>query len=194
MTDSDLELVFACRRGDQLAWEKLIRRYQRLIYTIPLRAGLDEDHAAEIFQDVFTTLFQKLNDIEEPEKLHAWLVTTARRKTWRTISKAHGGTPTNLDLTPAEAERIRDETPLPDEQLVILEEQHQIRTALSSLDERCRRLLQMLFYRREPPSYADIAASLGIPEGSIGPTRARCLGKLLQILKKKGANVFSDNR
>ena len=196
MTDSDLELVLACRRGDQLAWEKLIQRYQRLIYTIPLRAGLDEDHAAEIFQDVFTTLFQKLNDIEEPEKLHAWLVTTARRKTWRTISKAHAGTrsPAHFDLTPAEAERIRDETPLPDEQLVILEEQHQIRTALSSLDERCRRLLQMLFYQREPPSYARIAASLGIPEGSIGPTRARCLGKLLQILKKQRANVFSDDR
>ena len=67
MTDSDLELVSACRRGDQLAWEKLIRRYQRLIYAIPLRAGLDADAAAEIFQDVFTTLFEKLNDIEEPE-------------------------------------------------------------------------------------------------------------------------------
>ncbi len=88
MEDSDLQLVLDCRRGDQLAWEKLIRRYQRLIYTIPLRAGLDEDHAAEIFQDVFTTFFQKLNEIEEPEKLQAWLVTTARRKTLRAISKA----------------------------------------------------------------------------------------------------------
>jgi RNA polymerase sigma factor (sigma-70 family) len=88
MIDSDLQLVLDCRRGDQLAWEKLVHRYQRLIYTIPLRAGLNEDQAAEIFQDVFTTLFQKLNDIEEPEKLQAWLVTTARRKTWRTISKA----------------------------------------------------------------------------------------------------------
>lgn len=193
MTDSDLQLVLACRRGDQLAWEKLIRRYKRLIYTIPLRAGLDEDQAAEIFQDVFTTLFQKLNDIEDPEKLHAWLVTTARRKTWRTKLQRGTRSLTNLDVMP-EAERIRDEAPLPDEQLVILEEQHQIRTAVSLLDERCQNLLQMLFYRREPPSYVDIAASLGIPEGSIGPTRARCLGKLLRILKKKGANVFSDNQ
>src|SRR4030095_15571393 len=89
MNDSDLQLVLACRRGDQLAWERLIQRYQRLIYAIPLRAGLDEDHAAEIFPDVFTSLLQNLNDIEEPEKLQAWLVTTARRKTLRTISKAH---------------------------------------------------------------------------------------------------------
>jgi len=188
MDDSDRVLVLACRRGDQLAWEKLIRRYQRLIYAIPLRAGLDEDQAAEIFQDVFTTFFQKLNDIEEPEKLQAWLVTTARRKTWRTIAKSHATEWIN------EAGTVSDQTPLPDEQLVILEEQHRIRTAVSMLDERCQKLVQMLFYHAQPPSYAEIAASLGIPEGSIGPTRARCLGKLLRILKKLDANVFSDNR
>ena len=184
--DSDLQLVLACRRGDQLAWEKLIRRYQRLIYAIPIRAGLDEDQAADIFQDVFTTLFQKLNDIEDPERLHAWLVTTARRKTWRTISKAHGRprSAADADIPADEAVAIRDEAPLPDEQLLILEEQHRVRTAVSSLDERCRTMLQMLFYRSEPASYAELAASLGIPEGSIGPTRARCLAKLLRILKK----------
>jgi len=196
MYDSDLQLVLACRRGDQLAWEKLIRRYQRLIYAIPLRAGLDEDQAAEIFQDVFTTFFQKLNDIEEPEKLQAWLVTTARRKTWRTIAKSHGLTLQDLEsveFTHEEAS-VRDETPLPDEQLLMLEEQHRIRTAVSMLDERCRKLVQMLFYQAQAPSYVEIAAALGIPEGSIGPTRARCLGKLLRILKKLDANVFSDNR
>jgi len=186
MEDSDLQLVLACRRGDQLAWEKLVRRYQRLIYAIPLRSGLNEDEAAEIFQDVFTTLFQKLNDIEEPERLQAWLVTTARRKTWRTISSAHGRTRSevNADLLTAEAAAIRHEGPLPDEQLLILEEQQQIRTAISLLDERCATLLQMLFYRPEPAPYVEIATALGIPEGSIGPTRARCLAKLLRILKK----------
>jgi RNA polymerase sigma factor (sigma-70 family) len=185
MEDSDLQLVLACRRGNQVAWEKLILRYQRLIYAIPLRAGLDEDHAAEIFQDVFATLFQKLNDIEEPERLQAWLVTTARRKTWRIISKE--GRPRseiNVDAPVDEAAAIRDEAPLPDEQLLILEEQHRIRRAISLLDERCRTLLQMLFYRSEPPSYAELAAFLGMPEGSIGPTRARCLAKLLGMLEK----------
>src|SRR5215216_5274973 len=98
MIDSDLELVLACRRGDQLAWEKLIRRYQRLIYAIPVRAGLDEDEAADIFQDVFTTLFEKLNDIEEPERLQAWLVTTARRKTWRVILKSQVATRSDVNL------------------------------------------------------------------------------------------------
>jgi RNA polymerase sigma factor (sigma-70 family) len=184
MEDSDLQLVLACRRGDQLAWETLIRRYQRLIYTIPLRAGLDEDHAAEIFQDVFTTLFEKLNDIEQPEKLQAWLVTTTRRKTLHEVSKARvrQQSQVNTDESPNVATSIRDEAPLPDEQLLMLEEQHRIRTAVSSLDERCKTLLEMLFYVAEPPSYADVAAFLGIPEGSIGPTRARCLAKLLRML------------
>jgi RNA polymerase sigma factor (sigma-70 family) len=195
MDDSDLQLVLACRRGDQLAWEKLIRRYQRLIYAIPLRAGLNEDQAAEIFQDVFTTFFQKLNDIEEPQRLQAWLVTTARRKTWRTIAKTQVRTRVAAELVDwsNDATAVRDETPLPDEQLLILEEQHRIRTAVSLLDERCQKLLELLFYSAQPPSYADVAAALEIPEGSIGPTRARCLAKLLRILKKSDANVFSDN-
>jgi RNA polymerase sigma factor (sigma-70 family) len=186
MEETDLQLVLACRRGDQLAWEKLIRRYQRLIYAIPRRAGLDEDQAAEIFQDVFTTFFLKLNDIEEPERLQAWLVTTARRKTLRTISKMHSRPDADaIAGEPAgEAEAVPDDAPLPDEQLLILEEQHRVRVALSLLDPRCRTLLQMLFYRPEPASYTEIATALRIPEGSIGPTRARCLGKLLRILKK----------
>ena len=186
MEDSDLQLVLACRRGDQLAWERLIRRYQRLIYAIPIRAGLDEDHAAEIFQDVFTTLFQKLNDIEQPEKLQAWLVTTTRRKTLHEISKARlrQQSHVNTDEPPFLATSIRDEAPLPDEQLLMLEEQHRIRTALSSLDERCKILIKMLFYGSSPPSYTDIATALGVSEGSIGPTRARCLAKLLRMLKE----------
>src|ERR1051325_2338035 len=117
MDDTDSQLVFACRRADQRAWEKLIRRDHRLIYAIPLRAGLNEDQAAEIFQDVFTTFFQKLNDIEEPEKLQAWLVTTARRKTGRTLTKAH-----HPAVEANQAGDVRDATPLPDEQLQQLEE------------------------------------------------------------------------
>ena len=191
MHDSDLQLVSDCRRGDQLAWEKLVRRYQRLIYAIPRRAGLSEDQAAEIFQDVFTTLFEKLNDIEEPDRLQAWLVTTTRRRTLRTISQMPARSRADdADDLANTAETMRDESPLPDEQLLILEEQHRIRTAVSQLDERCQILVRLLFYQREPPSYAEVAEVLGVPEGSIGPTRARCLGKLLRILTKVDPMYF----
>ena len=186
MERSDSELLLACRRGDESAWEALVNRYQRLIYTIPRRAGLDEDQAAEVFQDVFTTFFEKLDDIEQPDRLQAWLVTTARRMTWRFISrqKISRRFVVNEDEGFDEASEIVDETLLPDEVILKLEEQHRVRVALSALDERCHKLLTMLFYTDEPPAYSEIAARIGVPEGSIGPTRARCLQKLLRLLEK----------
>jgi RNA polymerase sigma factor (sigma-70 family) len=186
MEPTDKQLLLACRRGEEPAWESLINRYQRLMYAIPRRAGLDDDQAAEVFQDVFTTLFQKLNDIEDPERLHAWLVTTARRKTWRVISKNKSTTQMYRgdDDADEELSKIPDDAPLADDVLVDLEEQHGIRTALKDLDERCRTLLTMLFYQAETPAYSEIATALGTSEGSIGPTRARCLEKMLRLLSK----------
>lgn len=185
---SDEELLAGCRRGDESSWEALVLRYQRLIYAIPRRAGLDEDAAAEIFQDVFAALLESIETIEQPSRLQAWLVTTAKRKTWRAVGRAKALRPFASDETEAGGEMydIQDERPLPEEEFVRLEEQHLVRAALGHLDERCRRLLQMLFYAAEPPPYSEIAAALGTSEGSIGPTRARCLKKLLGLLRKKG--------
>ena len=185
MESTDKQLLLACRRGDETAWETLIARYQRLIYAIPRRAGLDPDQMAEVFQDVFATLVEKLDEIEQPDRLQAWLVTTARRKTWRIIAKEKSG-PLSTDDESLENEvrQLAGNNPLPDEVLLKLEEQHEVRTALAALDERCRTLLTLLFYTAEPPAYAEIARQLGSSEGSIGPTRARCLEKLLKSLKE----------
>lgn len=186
MTISDENLVLACRKGDEAAWEALVNRYQRLIYTIPRRAGLDEDQSAEVFQDVFATLLKKLDEIEQPERIHAWIVTTARRMTWRLITreKSHTGSAVyGEDEDDSEAARVADDAPLPDEVLLRLEEQERVRRAVASLDERCRKLIQMLFYQSISPAYSEIAAALGTTEGSIGPTRARCLQKLLRLLE-----------
>ncbi|HEX8708779.1 MAG TPA: sigma-70 family RNA polymerase sigma factor [Pyrinomonadaceae bacterium] len=186
MEQSDRDLVLACRRGDEAAWEALVQRYQRLIYTIPRRAGLNEDFAAEVFQEVFATLFEKLDEIENPEKLKAWMVTTARRKSWRLLSreKRAEGVKSSDEEGEMETGMLPDNVPLPDEQLIRLEEQHLVRAALAGLDERCRKLLTLLFYRPEPPPYSEIAAQIGATAGSIGPTRARCLQKLLRLLEK----------
>jgi len=185
---SDEQLLAACRRGDEGAWEALVLRYQRLIYAIPRRAGLDEDAAAEIFQDVFTTLLESIETIEQPSRLQAWLVTTAKRKTWRMVGRAKALRPFASEAGEGEDEiyDLADEGLLPDEALTRLEEQHLVRAALGELGDRCRTLLRMLFYAAEAPPYSEIAAALGTSEGSIGPTRARCLKKLLEILKKKG--------
>lgn len=191
MEQSDGELLVACRNGDQRAWESLVNRYQRLVYTIPRRSGLNEDLAAEVFQEVFTTLLEKLNDIQQPDRIKAWIVTTARRKTWHIITRedAHRSVDDLNDQDQSEFERLADDAALPDEVLIQLEEQHQVRTAVAALDDRCRQLLTRLFYTAEAkPSYAKIAAELGTTEGSIGPTRARCLQKLLRLLERSSPN------
>jgi RNA polymerase sigma factor (sigma-70 family) len=186
---SDENLVRACRLGEAEAWSALVQRYQRLIYTIPLRAGLDEDQAAEVFQRTFARLLEHLDRIEQPGRIRAWLVTTARREAWRLIREQTAEQPlpdADDPLGEFSDESLPDGAPLLDEALLRLEEQHLIRQAIGALDERCRQLLNLLFYRPDTPSYAEVAIALGIPEGSLGPTRARCLRKLRHQLEESG--------
>jgi RNA polymerase sigma factor (sigma-70 family) len=186
---SDKSLILACRRGDPDAWSVLVNRYRRLIYTIPLRAGFDEDQSAEIFQQTFVRLLENLDRIRQPECIHAWLVTTARRETLRLIREQNAKVSITQAATlddPHKSEGISDDNPLPIETLERLEEQHLIRQAITSIDERCRCLLTLLYYSADVPSYAEIAAAINIPEGSLGPTRARCLEKLRRLLERVG--------
>lgn len=189
MTRNDHQLLEACKAGDEIAWQTLVERYQRLVFTVPRRAGLDEDQSAEIFQEVFTTFYEKVHEIEQPDRLHAWFVTTARRKTWRLIQKnknlvslQSGNSSDDSEEDGIDFEQLPDETILPQQEMENLQEQHKVRLAVESLDDKCRELIKMLFYVDESPSYIEIAEKLGRPEGSIGPTRARCLKKLLQLL------------
>jgi len=184
MEPTDEALVLACRRGDAAAWEALVARYQRLIYSIPRRAGLAEDLAADVFQHVFATLVERLDHIEQPERISAWLVTTARRESWRIGRKEARGRPLAEDED--ESAAVPDHSDLPDEVVVRMESQHTIRLAVDALDERCRKLIALLYFRSDPSPYADIAIALGTSEGSIGPTRARCLQKLRRSLEAAG--------
>jgi RNA polymerase sigma factor (sigma-70 family) len=139
-----------------------------------------------VFQRVCVILFEHLDRIERPERLGAWLATTARRESWRQLRLARATVPLIGEGDDADEELAQqaDPAPLPDEMLERLERQQAVRVALAELDERCRALLTYLFYRAEPPPYAEIAAALGVAEGSIGPTRARCLRKLQQALEQ----------
>src|SRR5215207_7363291 len=83
MEPSDEALLLACRNGDATAWESLVERYQRLVYSIARHAGLDQEQAADVFQRVFVQLVEHLGRIEQPALLGAWLMTTARHEAWR---------------------------------------------------------------------------------------------------------------
>jgi RNA polymerase sigma factor (sigma-70 family) len=179
---ADGDLVRLCAGGDASAWEALVRRYRRLVYAIPHRAGLDPDSAEEVFHHTFSKLVENIRSIREPERIQAWVVTTARRLTIDAIRA-------NKNQRRNESEEvlhgIADETtPIPEE-LELLETQHLVRRALTAVPAPCRRLISKLFYYTDkPPPYETLAEDLGIPIGSIGPTRARCLKKLLIEYKR----------
>ena len=182
---SDADLIGECRRGDQNAWDELVARYQRLIFTIPRRAGLTDEQAADVFQEVFLTLFEKLDDIEQPEKIRSWIVTTAKFKTWAVVRGSKGlYSPESEEEMENEMANLADKSPLADDALIELEQQHLIRTALQLLEERCQKILSMLYLRGEPASYAEVAVAVGVGETSISPLRSRCLKKLEKLLSR----------
>jgi RNA polymerase sigma factor (sigma-70 family) len=186
---SDDDLVRRCRDGQQAAWSTLVRRFQRLVYTVPRRAGLSDAQAADVFQVTYSRLFENIQRIDDGSRVRAWLVTTARRETLRLLKEGSRV----VDLTSARQgdddgggedpfSQIADTAPLPDALLDDLQQQHRVREALDRLDPRSRQLLELLFLEEEPLPYGEIAARLGIAEGSIGPTRARALEKLRRLM------------
>jgi RNA polymerase sigma factor (sigma-70 family) len=178
-THSDRELVEACLDGDETAWASLVQRYRRLIYTIPLRFGMPATAAEEVFQEVCLTLLQNLHTIRDNARLSSWLVTVTRRtciEHWR-----RGPAPSDID---ALGDHIDAHNSDLEENLLSLERRHTLQRALEQLDRRCRRLLEALFLSESPVSYAEIAREMGMSEGSVGPTRARCLDKLREFIVK----------
>ena len=181
----DADLIRRCRDGDQAAWESLVDRYQRLIVTIPRRAGLSDEQATDVFQEVFLTLFEKIDAIEQPERIRSWIVTTAKYKTWALVRGAKGlySSATDAEME-MEMANIADTSALADDVLIELEEQHMIRTALAKLEDRCRQILSMIYLSEPAASYVEVAAAIGVGEKSISPLRSRCLKKLKDILSK----------
>jgi len=190
--EDDAALVARCRAGDAGAWAVLVRRYQRLVYAIVSRIGLDEHAAADVFQTVFTRLTQHLPRLAQPERLQAWIVTTAKREALlarrigqRTVSMTRGddddGAAPELDLP--------DEAPLAEDALAELQQLNLLRNGLDRLDDRCRDLLLMLFRDEDDKlPYDEVGQRLGMAVGSIGPTRARCLEKLRRLVQDSTPN------
>lgn len=110
MGKSDRDLIRACRRGDSGAWKRLLKKYERLVFSIPLRYGLSREDAADILQATFTTLIQGFDDFSEEGNLGAWLATVAHRRTWRLLERGRRESEYVRDLLegapPADAESI----------------------------------------------------------------------------------------
>lgn len=184
----DRALVKACLGGDSEAWEALILRYQRLIYSIPIRSGFSPVDAADIFQSVCLKLFEKLATLRNQQRISSWLMTTTTRECWRVVDRRRRETRPSIydqDYEQDIVNRLASDEPLADQRRIAFERQQIVRGAIDGLSERCRLLIRLLFYSKEEQSYADIARRIKVPLNSIGPTRARCLQKLKRILESK---------
>ena len=186
LDDDDAQLVARCRQGDAAAWGVLVQRYQRLVYAVVRRMGLDEHTAADVFQTVFTRLFEHLPKLAQPERLQAWIVTTAKREGLRVREKSRRSVSlTQDDDAPGVAleDSLADEAPLTEDALADLQQLNLLRQSMDQLDERCRSLLVLVFRDEdEHMPYDEVARRLGVPTGSVGPTRSRCLDKLRRLV------------
>jgi RNA polymerase sigma factor (sigma-70 family) len=170
------ELVARARHGDQRAWDALVERYAPLVWSICHRYRLGED-AGDVAQSVWLALVGQLNAIRDPAALPGWLATTTRRECCRALCAARRLPTAGQFLDAADIPDERAETA--EEELLAAERHAALREAFADLPTGYRELLALLL--QDPPlPYAQIGARLGIPVGSIGPSRARCLDKLRQ--------------
>jgi RNA polymerase sigma factor (sigma-70 family) len=178
---NDLELVSMCLQGDAEAWEALIKRYRRLIYSVPARFGFDTADAADVFQTVCLKLIEHLHEIKDESRICGWLLTTTTRECmYFRVLKNRETTREDGDLTEPEDPALNLE-----ELKIVSEQQQAIREAVEELPDRCRALINMLYFDTRTRTYDEISRELGIPVASIGPTRARCLEKLRSIFRRR---------
>ena len=184
---TDDELVRDCRAGRSSSWEELIRRYGRLIYSVCIRYGLSKEDAEEVFQQVSIKLFQSLGRLRCAGSLAVWLTVTTRRACQAHLrSRMH-----RVPLSKKVQEELKEEPPDLAEKLHRVACERTLVRALERLGEPCRGLLRALWAEEPRPSYQEIAARLGSPVGSLGPTRCRCLKKLRAIYAELGGEVPS---
>jgi RNA polymerase sigma factor (sigma-70 family) len=174
-------LVKAAGAGDVGAWAELVDRYSGLIHGIGRRYRLGDADAADVAQITWMRALEHLAGLRDPERFGGWLATVAHRESLRLLRSAAREVPTGEDLLAREA----DSTISLDARLLAAERRDMVRRALAKLSPGHQRLLRLLYSEPEP-AYADIGRTLGMPIGSIGPTRGRALRGLRRQIESTG--------
>jgi RNA polymerase sigma factor (sigma-70 family) len=172
-------LVRRAADGDLAAWERLVDQYNRLVWSITVEFKLAESDAADVVQTTWLRLLEHIDRIQYPDRVGSWLASTARNECLRSLAAGK-----RIVLTHVEEvlSGVVASGPEVDERLLADERAEVIRDALSQLPRRWQRLLELLM--ADPPTpYAAISSELGLPVGSIGPTRGRCLAQLRVLLQ-----------
>jgi len=178
----DARLVARCLDGESRAWDALVFRHERLVYAIGRAYRLADEDMGDVFQDVFTALFKGLHRLRDGRALVRWLASTTERVARTTALRRRREVAREVrgDLTLA---KLEDHGEAIGADLERVERQHQVRLAMAGVPERCKRLLAALYYEDPIPSYNELSLRLGVPVGSLGPTRARCMDQLRSRLE-----------
>jgi len=168
------------KAGDSRAWEELVVKFTPLLLAVSRRNGLNQIDAEDCTQYVWYSLYRSRHNVNDPNRLPAWLIRVAARRSGQIIRRGI-----------KEVQRLthmgKPEAPgLADEDLLRFERAAMVKLALERIDPRCRKLLESLFYSPGEMTYEEIADELNIPVNSMGPTRARCLEKLRRLLEEMG--------
>lgn len=178
MTDHEVaSMVRAAADGDRVAWDRVVERYVALLWAIARRHGLDDADADDVVQTTWLRLLEHIDDVREPARIGSWLATIAQRESLRCISHRNRLIPTGDDALDAPDLLL----PELDEALIRREQAVAVRHALDSLPPTWRSVVELLA-GDSPPSYEEIGADLGLPVGSIGPTRGRAVRRVRELV------------
>ena len=174
--------------GDQGAWDALVESFGSMVWAVTSGYRLGRADTAEVVQTTWLRLVENLDRIKQPEAVGAWLATTARREALRML-KLRGREIVTDDESQLARDDAHEHFPGPEAHVLTADRNRRLWAAFERLPERCRALLRLLVVV-EPP-YAEVAAALDMPIGSIGPTRARCLERLRRLLGDDGPSDLS---
>jgi RNA polymerase sigma factor (sigma-70 family) len=171
------DLLDAAKDGNDEALGQLVTELSPMLWQVARAAGLGADDAEDVLQTVWTRLLASLDDIRSPAAVISWLVLTTRREAWRVRACARKQLPADQEWLSA----LPDHAPGSEEQAIINDQRRALWLAIGQLSPRCQALLRIIAFVPRP-DYQTVAADLGMPTGSIGPTRGRCLAKLRALL------------
>ena len=176
----DARLIKDCLLGNESAWAALVAKYKNLIFSIPMKYGLQREDAADIFQAVCLDLLNDLSKVRDHGALAGWIIRVTYNKCFHRKKDSDRYVPDEQPEAAIPVEAI------PDSILLEVQREQLLRNALGQLSSRCRQLIQMLFFEFPVRPYQEVAKSLNLATGSIGFIRGRCLEKLRQSLEKLG--------
>lgn len=180
--DDSARAFIEWRDGRPGAMDELVRTMTPVLWHVVRAYGLAQDTAQDVVQTTWLTLVQRSGSISDPQAVAAWLTTTARREAWRVGKRGAR----SVTVTDEVLEAVVDDAESAEDDAIRSDEHSRLWKAVSTLNERCQRLLRIVAFDQRP-DYARISRELEIPIGSIGPTRGRCLAKLKAVLETTGA-------